>query len=233
LVDGGIANAAALRNNTGKKLTDFATLAFGQALSASYQYKAKELVGPRLYGPVKTYEICHLKGGPVRTVQWPVSLDEAKSCNCHEAKFTGLPCRHMMSCYMLRYTTRDQIPEHLLNCFRNNVAFFYWKETYCHGYIESVVKPNFTYLKRGTTMAPAPVVKKGPDQTNRHKSRLEGGTGSSKASHAMPRTEKNMELYDLEAQLQRDVVRCGRVLRTDRAINVTGMVQDGAELIYY
>jgi hypothetical protein len=90
LVDGGIANAAALRNNTGKKLTDFATLAFGQALSASY-YKAKELVGPRLYGPVKTYEICHVEDGPVRTVQWPVSLDEAKSCNCQEAKLTGLP----------------------------------------------------------------------------------------------------------------------------------------------
>jgi hypothetical protein len=185
LVDGGIANAAALRNNTGKKLTDFATLAFGQALSASYQYKAKELVGPRLYGPVKTYEISNAEGGPVRTVQWPVSLDEAKSCNCHEAKLTGLPCHHMMSCYKLRYTTRDQSPEHLLNCFRNNVASFYWKENYCHGYIESVVKPNFTYLKRGTTVAPAPVVKKGPDQTNRHKSRLEGGTGSSKSSRAI------------------------------------------------
>jgi hypothetical protein len=40
----------------------------------------------------------------------------------------------------------------------------------------------------------------------------------------MPKTEKNMELYDLEAQLQRDILGGGRVLRTERATTVAGML---------
>jgi hypothetical protein len=213
IIDERLVQVNKLRMNTAKRLTDYATLKVGEALGSSYQFKARELVGPRLYGPHKTYEVefASYEGGPCRTVVWPISLAEVKTCTCHEPRLEGLPCRHLLCVYKLRYTRQEQSPEHLLRMFGMNIASFYYKDNYMHGYIASVMKPNVTYLVRGTTKAPKPEKKKGPEQVARHLSASEGNFGSSKNSRAIPRTEANIELYDLQAQLDRDLLGGGRI----------------------
>jgi hypothetical protein len=111
-----------------------------------------------------------------------------------------------------------------MSVFSTNIATFYKKEHYCHGYTESVVKPTMNHLTRGTTVAPVPIKKKGPMETKRHPSRNEGTKGGFTNSRALPRTVKNMELYDIEAQLQRDMYNGGKELRVERATTVARML---------
>jgi hypothetical protein len=210
-----------------KVLTDFATLHIGMAIDSSHGYTARELHGHRPSTNYKRYEVYHAsaEAGPYRWVEWPQTSDEGvkKTCTCYEMLLEGLFCRHMMAVYRLRYTQQQQTPVHLLKMLEHNIAEFYWKKNYVQGYTMSVVRPDVTYLAKSSTMAPQPQKKKGPQELKRHLSWVEENTGKSSGSRATPRTEKNMETYDIQAQLDRDIGKRS-TLRPQRAAGLVDML---------